>query len=233
MKNNDKNSSDATISKKFNSIKIIKSKIFNDQRTKLENWLLQLKLYFTFNMIRDDRKTLFVVNRINEKAFNWIKSNMKQFLHDDKDIDGIFNVFDKFKIIIWKIFNVMNETVTFIRMIQHLSQKTLTIDYIQRFKQHANNISWNDETLIIIFYRGLKSNVKNKIIRKEVQYASLDALIFVAIDIDDNWYKRILKNRFEKSMRDKINIHHDKLIRRRETIIERNEIMTMRLYLWK
>ena len=37
MKNNDNNSSDATTSKKFNNIKIIKSKIFNDQRTKLEN----------------------------------------------------------------------------------------------------------------------------------------------------------------------------------------------------
>ena len=37
MKNNDNNSSDATTSKKFNSIKIIKSKIFNDQRTELKN----------------------------------------------------------------------------------------------------------------------------------------------------------------------------------------------------
>ena len=56
---------------------------------------------------------------------------MKQFLHDDKDIDEIFNVFDKFKIIIRKVFNVTNETITFIKMIQHLSQKTSTVDYVQ------------------------------------------------------------------------------------------------------
>ena len=37
MKNNDNNSSDITISEKFNSIKIIKSKIFNNQRTELKN----------------------------------------------------------------------------------------------------------------------------------------------------------------------------------------------------
>ena len=37
MKNNDNNNNDATTSKKFNSIKITKSKIFNDQRTKLKN----------------------------------------------------------------------------------------------------------------------------------------------------------------------------------------------------
>ena len=115
MKNN--NSNDATISEEFNSIKVIKSKIFNDQRTELKNWLLQLKLYFAFNTIKNDRKTLFVVNKMNEKAFNWIKSNMKQFLHDDKNIKKIFNVFDRFKIIIRKVYNVTNETTTFIKMI--------------------------------------------------------------------------------------------------------------------
>ena len=129
MKNNNNNSSDATTSEKFNSIKIIKSKIFNDQRSKSKNWLFQLKLYFVFNAIRNDRKTLFVVSRMNEKIFNWIKFNMKQFLHNDKDINKIFNVFDRFKIIIQKIFNVTNETIIFIRIIQYLSQKTSTVDY--------------------------------------------------------------------------------------------------------
>ena len=49
-----------------------------------------------------------------------------------------------------------------------------------------------------------------------MQYANLDAFIFAAISINDNCYKRILKNRFEKSMHDKTDIHHDKLIKRRE-----------------
>ena len=37
MKDNDNNSSDTTTSEEFNNIKIIKLKIFNDQRTKLKN----------------------------------------------------------------------------------------------------------------------------------------------------------------------------------------------------
>ena len=37
-----------------------------------------------------------------------------------------------------------------------------------------------------MFYRNLKNNVKNKIIKKEVQYANLDIFIFAAINIDDN-----------------------------------------------
>ena len=131
MKDNDSNNSDTTTSEEFNSIKIIKSKIFNNQRRELKNWLFLLKLYFAFKTIRDDRKTLFAVSRMNEKAFNWIKLNMKQFLYDNKDIGGIFNVFDKFKIIIWKVFNITNETATFIKVIQHLLQKTLIVDYVQ------------------------------------------------------------------------------------------------------
>ena len=70
--------------------------------------------------------------------------------------------------------------------------------------------------MIIIFYKDLKSNVKNEIIKKEVQYANLDVFIFAAINIDDNWYERILKDRFERSMRDKINIYYNELIRGRE-----------------
>ena len=66
---------------------------------------------------------------------------MKQFLYNDKDIGKIFNVFDRFKINIWKAFNVTNETITFIKMIQHLLQKIPTVDYVQWFKKHAKNVS--------------------------------------------------------------------------------------------
>ena len=117
-------------------------------------------------------------------------------------------------------------------MIQHLSQKTSTADYVQRFKEHANNISWNEEALSIIFYRDLKSNVKNKITKK-MQYANFDTFIFAVISIDDNWYEKILKNRFEKSTRNKADIYHNKLIRRREDYYRIKEIMIMKLYLWK
>ena len=66
---------------------------------------------------------------------------MKQFLHDDRDIGGNFNIFDRFKIVIRRVFSVTNETTIFIKMIQYLLQKTSTVDYVQRFKKHANNIS--------------------------------------------------------------------------------------------
>ena len=67
-----------------------------------------------------------------------------------------------------------------------------------------------------------------------MQYANFDVLIFAAINIDDNWYERILKNKFEKNIHDKINIHHDELIRRREDYYRKernhdNEIVFMKI----
>ena len=121
MQNDEKSNNDTITSENIINIKITKSKIFNEQRTKLENWLLQLKLYFVFNSIKNDKKTFFVINRMKEKVFNWIKFNMKRYLHNDEDIEKIFFVFNKFKIFIQKIFSVINEIIIFIKIIQHLS----------------------------------------------------------------------------------------------------------------
>ena len=54
---------------------------------------------------------------------------MKQFLYNNKDIDKIFNIFNKFKIFIRKVFNITNEAIIFTKMIQHLSQKISIVDY--------------------------------------------------------------------------------------------------------
>ena len=117
MQNDEKSNNDTITSEDIISIKIAKSKIFNEQRTELENWFLQLKLYFVFNSIKDDKKIFFVISWMKEKVFNWIKFNMKRYLHNDEDIERIFFVFDKFKIFIRRVFSVINEIVTFIKII--------------------------------------------------------------------------------------------------------------------
>ena len=67
----------------------------------------------------------------------------------------------------------------------------------------------------------MKNNVKNEITRKNVQYNSLDAFIIAAININDNWYKRILKERFEKEFRKKTNIYNKELIKRRNENVKK------------
>ena len=67
-----------------------------------------------------------------------------------------------------------------------------------------------------------------------MHYTNSDTFIFVAININDNWYKRILKNKFEKNICDKVNIYHDKLIRRRKDYYQKkrnhdDEIIFMKI----
>ena len=49
-----------------------------------------------------------------------------------------------------------------------------------------------------IFRRGLKDNVKNKLIRDERDYKSLFEFIEIAIDINDKLYERIIKKRYDR-----------------------------------
>ena len=67
-----------------------------------------------------------------------------------------------------------------------------------------------------------------------MQYTNFNIFIFATISINDNWYKRFLKNKFEKNMRDKMNIYYNELIRRREYYYRKrlnhnNEILFMKI----
>lgn len=47
-----------------------------------------------------------------------------------------------------------------------------------------------------MFRRSLKENVKDKLIRASIKIKSLNDLIYVSIEIDDNLYERAIKRRY-------------------------------------
>ena len=49
---------------------------------------------------------------------------------------------------------------------------------------------------MIIYRRGLKNSVKNKLIRTGAKINNIDYLIEKAIDIDDKLYKRSIERRY-------------------------------------
>ena len=67
-----------------------------------------------------------------------------------------------------------------------------------------------------IFRRGLKANIKEKLVKKEVTYKSLKKLIIVVIKIDDDWYELNLQKKFEKFENEKIEFIRKKLIKYRK-----------------
>ena len=65
---------------------------------------------------------------------------MIQHLSHERDLAKIFFDYDNFKRKIHIVFEVINEVVTFKKVVQYLTQKTFAIDYAQRFKIHLNKI---------------------------------------------------------------------------------------------
>ena len=186
-------------------IKINKSDIYHEDRNELNNWLTQIDVYFLFNKMSDDKQILFAFIFLRSRAERWFKFRLRQYLDDDENIDDIFSNYDNFKKEIRRIFDIFNEKQTIERNIQHLTQRTSTIDYVVRFQKQVNFIEWNNAVLMTMFRRKFKNNVKNELIRWNEELKNFNHLIETAIELDDKLYERIMKKRYDES-REKANI---------------------------
>ena len=91
-------------------VKTNKFDVYKGERDELNDWLIQMKLYFAFNSISKNQKTLFAFTYFKEKAQHWFKSKIRSYLDDEKDInDWIFTRFNNFKVAIRRIFEIFNE----------------------------------------------------------------------------------------------------------------------------
>ena len=91
-------------------IKTNKLDVYKGERDELNDWLIQMKLYFAFNSISKNQKTLFASTYFKGRAQHWFKSKVRSYLDDEKDIsDRIFTRFNNFKVAIRRIFEIFNE----------------------------------------------------------------------------------------------------------------------------
>ena len=73
--------------------------------------------------------------------------------------------------------------------IQALKQTGSASTYANEFRRHSLNLDWNDEPLRQHFFRGLKSEVKDKVL-SPTDFVDLDSLIENAIKWDNLLYQR-------------------------------------------
>ena len=66
-------------------------------------------------------------------------------------------------------------------------------EYSIKFKQYSALTEWDDNTLIIMYWRELKKNVKNQLAFDDNVIKTLNTLIKVAIKIDDKLYEHVMK----------------------------------------
>ena len=52
---------------------------------------------------------------------------------------------------------------------------------------------WDDDALMVMFHRGLKDNVKDKLTFDGAKVTTLDELISCAIDIDDRLFECMME----------------------------------------
>lgn len=179
--------------------KVNKPDVYHGDRTGLEDWLTQVETYFIFYPVPLEQKTLFASTFLRGRAQHWLKPNLRKYLDDnDEDEGGIFANFTKFKKELRRIFGTSNEEQTAERVIQHLYQKTSASDYAARFQEYANLTEWDNASLMVMFRRGLKENLKDELMRDGRELLNMKDLIEVAIEIDDKLYERTMEKRFDQ-----------------------------------
>lgn len=101
----------------------------------------------------------------------------------------------RFRVEIRRMFGPSNEVNAAIRITQYLRQKRSASEYSTQFQQYAAKTDWDDITLMTMYRRGLKENVKDELMRFGGVIDTLDQLIENAIKIDDKLFERSMEKR--------------------------------------
>ncbi len=94
------------------------------------------------------------------------------------------------------IYGFSNEKKVIIRIVQDIVQRILVSQYTAKFKEYSDKTEQDDNALYVIYYKGLKDNVKDELVRTgKNETTNLDTLIKLSIDIDDRLYERAIEKR--------------------------------------
>lgn len=177
------------------SRKVGKPDFYHGDRNKLDDWINQMNLYFMFENVPAQRRTLFATTYLRGRAQHWIKPLLTAHLQEQEDEGEIFTNYANFITSIRTVFGISNEKATAIRIIQDLRQKTSTADYAAKFQEYSPITEWDDEALMAMFKRGLKDSVKDELMRDGRANEDLGQLMATCIDLDDRLYERAMEKR--------------------------------------
>ena len=183
---------------------------FTGERNKLQGFLLQLRLYVTFNGERfrsDTEQVLWAVTLLDGKAMHWIEGFLEDYLKntnkkgeiiEDQMEDTtvkIFQTWDGFLNEIRANFGVMDERKEAERAIESLRQKGSATAYTREFQRYSTRTEWGDEALRYQYRKGLKDFVKDELLRTGHSTETLEELIQAACEIDNAWYERSMERK--------------------------------------
>ena len=168
-----------------NIIKVNKPDLYHENHVKLDDWLMQMNVYFMFNDVFDDKQTLFAFMYLWENAENWFKTTLRPYFENEENDDNIINDYDNFKKEIRRVYDIFNEKQTIERKIQHIVQIKSTVDYAVKFMKHVNLTEWNNAVKMTMFKRKFKFHVKKEFMRWKTKINMLKNLIKAVIKINN------------------------------------------------
>ena len=184
-------------------ISVAKPDLFYGDRDKVDDWLMQLQVYFTFqrgDRLPTSKQPLFATTYMRGNAQKWIKPYVVKYLSGEgveEGIDAWMESFARFKVEVKRILGPSNKDKVAIRMIQSVKQKRSASEYTTQFKRYSVMTGWDDDALMVMFRRGLKDNVKDELTFDGAEVTTLDELISRAINIDDKLFKRMMEKRHD------------------------------------
>jgi len=171
----------------------------------LRTFLTQARLYLKFQQsalpFQTDR-VLAVAAYLKGDAAAWFEPMLREYLekgHPDKCNDRtrrIVSHYDRFEGALKEAFGNPDEERDWERQLLQLKQATSAQEYAAKFRQVAAHLEWDDDPLMVQFYKGLKNSVKDDLI-KENRPDTLGAYMERAIRIDNRNYERRMEMRHE------------------------------------
>ena len=169
--------------------KIAAPKPFSGKRSESQEFILKCITVFTAqaSTYYDDKtKLAYAINLLEKEVYEWVKPAM--IASADKK-PAYIQTWEAFRKEFLKMFSDIDIKELSYQRIQALTQTGSASNYANEFRRHSLPLDWNDEPLRQHFFRGLKSEVKDKVLSPS-DFIDLDALIENAIKWDNLLYQR-------------------------------------------
>ena len=169
-----------------------KPKDFDGTRTELKGFLSQTKVYLAFYGIWEDvKKVLIAQSFFTGKVRTWFQPFLDDWLrngHGGKQATvRIFSKFEELEKELHQIYGDSDERQTAIRRLEALRQTTSAATYKSEFQQLIPVVGWDSSALQRQFWKGLKNDVQDVLVRSE-DPATLEDLIEQAIKVDNRLF---------------------------------------------
>ncbi|RYP42434.1 hypothetical protein DL768_010343 [Monosporascus sp. mg162] len=177
----------------------------------VQGFLTQARVYLRLERIEGDAdRILIVAGFLKGDALNWFEPTLRDYLENAKDdqetaIKKIFESYVNFEQKLKDNFDNPDAERKAAQNLLQLKQKGPTSKYAVEFRNLMSKAGWvddKDDTLIDVFYKGLKDDVKDEIIKIE-RPSAFDKYIAKAVKIDNRQFERRQERRGQFAPRSK------------------------------